>query len=103
MYSPSDRFVRHPDLKLRAMPEWEQLLVYTPHRPAMHQLNAEAWLVFELADGRTYREVVTDYRQVASGSVPDRDVQAIVDRTLAFLEHKGMVSRELTGDQVPAP
>lgn len=93
MYSPSDRFARWPNLKIRRMHEWNRLLVYTPHRPSLHQLNAEAWLVFELADGRCYQDIFDAYRAVVADTVDDGAVQGIVDRTLRFLEQKQMVER----------
>ena len=103
MYCRFDHFTRWPNLKIRRMHEWDRLLVYTPHRPSLHQLNAEAWLVFELADGRGYEEIFDAYRQVAGDSVDDSVVRGIVDRTLQFLEQKQMVRRQNERAIAPSP
>jgi hypothetical protein len=103
VYCRSDHFTRWPDLKIRRMQEWDRLLVYTPHRPSLHQLNAEAWLVFELADGRGYEDIFDAYREVAGDTVDDSVVRGIVDRTLHFLEQKQMVRRQRVRAVAPSP
>ncbi|MBP0496254.1 hypothetical protein [Roseomonas indoligenes] len=46
------RHERAPGLRLRPLPELGACLAYTPAAPRLHQLNATAWLILELADGR---------------------------------------------------
>ncbi|MCR0982743.1 PqqD family peptide modification chaperone [Roseomonas populi] len=46
------RHERSPGLRLRPLPELGACLAYTPAAPRLHQLNATAWLILELADGR---------------------------------------------------
>ena len=40
-------------LRIRPLPEREVCLVYTPTSPNLYTLNATAWLVLELCDGRS--------------------------------------------------
>ena len=44
------RKTRH--LRVRPVPEREVCLVYTPTNPNLYTLNATAWVVLELCDGR---------------------------------------------------
>jgi hypothetical protein len=39
-------------LRIRPVPEREVCLVYTPKSPNLYTLNATAWIVLELCDGR---------------------------------------------------
>ena len=45
------RKTRH--LRIRPVPEREVCLVYTPRNPNLYTLNATAWVVLELCDGRS--------------------------------------------------
>lgn len=40
-------------LRIRPLPEREVCLVYTPKSPNLYTLNATAWVVLELCDGRS--------------------------------------------------
>lgn len=40
------------NLRVRPVPEMEVCLVFTPDDPNIYTLNATAWLIFELCDGR---------------------------------------------------
>jgi hypothetical protein len=44
-------------LRIRPVPEMETCLVYTPKEPNLYTLNATAWLVLELCDGRPWRDL----------------------------------------------
>lgn len=49
------RKTRH--LRIRPVPEMEICLVYTPKDPNLYTLNATAWVVLELCDGRSLRDL----------------------------------------------
>jgi hypothetical protein len=38
-------------------------LAYTPARPALHRLNAAAWLIASLCDGRPFAAMAAAYRE----------------------------------------
>ncbi len=44
------RYSRTPGVRLRPVPELGACLAYTPAAPRLHQLNATAWLILELAE-----------------------------------------------------
>jgi hypothetical protein len=45
------------------VPEREVCLVYTPSNPNLYTLNATAWVVLELCDGRTLAELEKAFHQ----------------------------------------
>jgi hypothetical protein len=55
------RKTRH--LRLRPLPEMEVCLVYTPTNPNLYTLNATAWVVLELCDGRTLPQLEKAFYQ----------------------------------------
>jgi hypothetical protein len=46
-------FKKTRHLRIRPLPEMEACLVYTPANPNLYTLNATAWVVLELCDGRS--------------------------------------------------
>lgn len=88
-----DEFVyqRKENLKSRPFEPWHAVVVYTPDTPALHWLNAMAWLVLEACDGRTVNEII----EVIADALPrDRAVaEQSVERCLADLEQKGLIQR----------
>lgn len=68
MCCPSERYALEPGVRLRPVPEMGVCLAYTPARPALHRLNAAAWLVASLCDGRSFAAMATAYRE-AMGDV----------------------------------
>jgi hypothetical protein len=52
---------RLADVRVRPVPELRTCIVYTPHKPQLYTLNPHAWLVLELAPGRTYAELSERY------------------------------------------
>jgi hypothetical protein len=89
VYSPHDVFEHTPGTRVRRVPEMGQILIYTPHRPALHRFNRAAWLVFELADGRPFAGIVAEGHAVLGGS-PD-EVERKVTVTLRALEKRGIL------------
>jgi hypothetical protein len=50
---PNGCFRKTRHLRIRPLPEREVCLVYTPANPNLYTLNATAWVVLELCDGRS--------------------------------------------------
>ncbi|PDM38983.1 PqqD family protein [Parageobacillus toebii] len=61
---PNGYYKKHPNLRTRAVEEWNTILIYTPHKPNIHYLNPTAWLIFELCDNRTYDEITKLYQEI---------------------------------------
>ena len=53
MSFPSGCYRKTRRLRIRPVLEREVCLVYTPSNPNLYTLNATAWMVLELCDGRT--------------------------------------------------
>jgi hypothetical protein len=54
---PNGCFRKTRHLRIRPLPEREACLVYTPKNPNLYTLNATAWVVLELCDGRSFPEL----------------------------------------------
>jgi hypothetical protein len=48
-------------LRIRPVPEMEFCLVYTPRKPDLYTLNATAWLILELCDGRSFKDLAAAF------------------------------------------
>lgn len=96
-----------PGLRLRPVPELGTCLAYDPARARLHRLNASAWLILSLCDGRPRAEIAADFA-AAIRSLPGRtagDRHARLDqgafaRGLALLHRLGLV---VTTPQPPSP
>ena len=63
MSFPSGCYRKTRRLRIRPVPEREVCLVYTPGNPNLYTLNATAWVVLELCDGRTLAELEKAFHQ----------------------------------------
>jgi len=93
MFCPDDCFNRHPTLRTRPVPEMNCCLVFTPERPQLHTLNAAAWLVLELCDGRNARALAAGYRSAVAAAADDAAIESELADVLEALERKGIVER----------
>lgn len=50
-----------PGLRTRPVPELGICVVYTPAEPRLFNLNTHAWLILELAPGKTHEQLASDY------------------------------------------
>lgn len=92
-FSLLDFFRKAPDLRLREVPEWGSLLVYTPAHPDIHYLDARSWLLFELCDGRSGIELLAEFREsVPEGTSSEQSETAVVE-ALKALDEKGLITR----------
>jgi len=96
-FSLNDCFQKAADLRLREVPEWGSLLVYTPSHPDIHYLDARSWLLFELCDGRTGAQVLAEFRESVPDGVPPEQAEAAVVEALTALTEKGLVTRTAAG------
>jgi hypothetical protein len=60
-FERGDRFARNPAAVVREADEWDCAVVFEPDRPILCMLNATAWLVFELCDGRSFGAIQAEY------------------------------------------
>jgi hypothetical protein len=79
-----------PGVRARPATQGECLMVFSPGAPRLHWLDLNAWLIFELSDGRTFAELERAYLEVVGGRVdPDQarrqllsGLEALVGSTL---------------------
>jgi hypothetical protein len=60
-FNVEDRFVKNPMAIVREADEWDCAVIYEPDKPSLCMLNATAWLVFELCDGRSFGAIQGEY------------------------------------------
>ncbi|MDO0915976.1 hypothetical protein QQM39_35660 [Streptomyces sp. DT2A-34] len=101
-FSLHDSFLRTADLRLREVPEWGSLLVYTPAHPDIHYLDARSWLLFELCDGRSGTGILEEFRQAVPDGTPPEQSEAAVVEALTALAEKGLVTRAAAGSRTAA-
>jgi hypothetical protein len=66
-------------------------MVFTPQQPQLYTLNATAWLVLELCDGRDLRALEDAYREAADAT--GHDLAAELRGIVEDFERKGIVER----------
>jgi hypothetical protein len=64
-----DRFTKNPAAIVREAEEWDCAVIYEPDRPSLCMLNATAWLVFELCDGRTFGAIQGEYASLFGNKI----------------------------------
>lgn len=100
MFYPSGCYRKTRDLRIRPIPEMEVCLVFTPASPRLHTLNATAWLVLELCDGRTGRAIRDAYASVIASLSPDQ-VKSEIQDIMQDLEGKGIIERSGNSEGSP--
>jgi hypothetical protein len=70
----------------------EICLVFTPSNPRLFTLNATAWLVLDLCDGRPLHRIERAFRAAVGAAMPGEDAVAAVRQTIAYLAAQGMVA-----------
>lgn len=64
MTSRNGCYIKTPDVVLRPFAEWGHAYAFTPSEPDIIDLNATAWMIVELCDGRPYGEIEASYVEV---------------------------------------
>ena len=94
MSSPTVCYARRPGLKTRALPQWGNLMMYIPAQRGFHWLNLNAWLIFELCDGRDVVQVRSAYQAAVKSRLSAGEAERHLNEGLALLEAIGAVVRE---------
>jgi len=87
------RHERAPGLRLRPVPELGVCLAYTPTAPRLHQLNATAWLILELADGRDDAALTEAFAARTAPALSVPAARRTVEEGLAGLRACGLLRR----------
>lgn len=89
-YSPTDRFTRRPDLRMRPLPELESCLVYRRRPPKLFRLNPTAWFLLDQSDGRPLRAIEDAFGE-ATGTTSAKARARVVQDGLRALARAGLV------------
>jgi hypothetical protein len=71
-------------------------LVFTPDAPKLYTLNAAAWLVLELCDGRNGKTLEAEYIDALDSRLSPRRARTELRRIVADLERKGVIEHRPT-------
>jgi len=83
------RKTRH--LRLRPVPEREVCLVYTPKSPNLYTLNATAWVVLELCDGRSLPALSKAFHSAVEPLMSQQEAAEYVLASLRDMVEKSIV------------
>lgn len=87
MSSRTASYRRAAGVRLRPVPEMEFCLVFTAFDPNIYTLNAASWLILELCDGRSWRDVEAAYADAFARYIPvaqaRRELRVAVDDLVA--------------------
>lgn len=79
------------DLRIRPVPEMETCLVYTPKDPSLYTLNATAWVVLELCDGRSLRDLEEAFCRSVEPLMSAQDAAECLAASLGDMIEKSIV------------
>lgn len=61
MLSRNGCYEKTPDVVVRTFENWGRAYAFTPDNPEIYDLNASAWFIVELCDGRPFTQIEADY------------------------------------------
>lgn len=93
-FLPDARFRKPANLRVRPVPEWGCVLVYTPSNPNLHYLDAHSWLVFELCDGSSFQDIRTEFRDCVPAETPEQAVTNALDDVMQNLLAAGVIEQD---------
>ncbi len=94
MFSPTDCFIKSPDVALRRFPEWRLCYAYTPAHPELYELNITAWLIVEMCEGQPLADLERAYLlSIQRKAAPDEG-RALLYRGLRDLVDKGILVQQ---------
>ena len=93
MFYRNGCYRKTPNLRVRPIPEMDACVVFTPDEPNLYTLNATAWLVLELCDGRKGKALEASYFDAVEPLLTRRKACAELHRIVKDLEQKGIVEQ----------
>ncbi len=91
MSSPNGCFRKIRNLRVRPVPEMEFCFVYTRKPPTLYTLNASAWLVLELCDGRSFRRLKSAFAEAVEPLMSPEDAENYLSATLRDMLKMGII------------
>jgi hypothetical protein len=75
--SPDERLKRRDDLVIRPLPEINMCMVYRPRPARIITLNPSSWMLLEICNGSTVREIEDAYSQILAEKGRTTEVNAV--------------------------
>lgn len=69
MTSRNGCYAKTPEVVLRTFDEWGHAYAFTPSEPDIIDLNATAYFIVELCDGRPYGQIEDDFVEIVGERV----------------------------------
>lgn len=69
MFSRNGCYAKTPDVVVRPFAEWGHAYAFTPDDPDIIDLNATAYFIVELCDGRPYGQIENDFVETVGARV----------------------------------
>ena len=94
MASSVIHYVKQSNVRVHPIPQWKNLLVFTPAQRRLHWLNLNAWVIFELCDGRSEQELRAAYLEMVTPRLSSDEAEGHLRSGLALLQTIGAVKQE---------
>jgi hypothetical protein len=88
---PSGCYRKTRRLRIRPVPEREVCLVYTPGNPNLYTLNATAWVILELCDGRTLARLKKAFHEAVEPLMSEQEASEYLLVSLRDMLEKSIV------------
>ncbi len=92
MLSRNGLYAKTPEVVLRTFEEWGRAYAFTPDNPEIYDLNAAAWLIVELCDGRAFSEIEADYVEALQDETDPQTAKAQFHSGFEMLLDRNIIS-----------
>jgi hypothetical protein len=99
---PNGCYRKTRGLRIRPVPEREVCLVYTPSNPNLYTLNATAWVILELCDGRTLSQLEEAFHQSVEPLMSEQEASEYLLVSLRDMLEKSIVEVASNAGAKPA-
>lgn len=100
MFSRNGCYVKSPRVTIRTFEEWGRAYAYTPDDPELYDLNASAWLIVELCDGRPFSGIEAEYVETLAEKLDAETARRHFHAGFATLLERGII--EIADEPEPA-
>ena len=69
MTSRNGCYAKTPDVVLRTFDQWGRAYAFAPSEPDIIDLNATAFFIVELCDGRPYKQIENEFVEIVGARV----------------------------------
>lgn len=92
MLSRNGCYAKTPDVVLRTFEEWGRAYAFTPDNPEIYDLNAAAWLIVDLCDGRPFAQIEADYVAAVEANIGHAAAKAQFHSGFEMLLERNIIS-----------